>query len=116
MFTHPQNGFTRDGFRFYTEYSLHCQGMATYIMRRDPENRMETTQIARLEWKDADPNYRADPTLICQPETMQHLFNAMWELGFRPTGPQKPDAIIEAKDAHLSDLRKLLFTSFGVKE
>lgn len=117
MFTHPQSGFTRDGFRFYTEYCIERQGMGLYVMRRDPANRVETTQLAKIEWEPlSEYGTYHSPTLVCDPESMQHLFNSMWERGFRPTGPVKQDAIIEAKDEHLQDLRKLLFTTLGVKE
>jgi hypothetical protein len=115
MFAHPQNGYTRDGFRFFAEYDICQQGMALYIARREPRNLIETHQVAHLEWTTPDCGARYSPTLLCAPESMQCLFNALWERGFRPSSPLRPDAIVEAKDAHIEDLRTIIFSQLGVK-
>jgi len=117
MFTHPQSGFTRDGFRFFVEYDICRQGVALYVARRNPHNLVEHTQLANLQWEDHDDgSIFAAPTLVCDPESMQHLFNALWERGFRPSSPLRQDAIIEAKDAHIEDLRTIIFSQLKVKK
>ena len=115
MFAHPQNGFTRDGFRFFMEYDPCLQGMSLYLYRREPYKLCETTQVARLDWYEPEAGSRYSPTLLCDPESMQCLFNALWERGYRPSGNVRPEAIVEAKDAHIEDLRKILFTMLEVK-
>lgn len=115
MFSHPQSGFTRDGYRFFSVYDVSRAGVSIYISRRDPHKLVEHTQIAKLEWEDHEWNEPVAPSFCCDPDSMQHLFNSLWELGFRPPSTVRPDAIIEAKDAHIEDLRTIIFSQLKVK-
>jgi len=115
MFTHPASGYTQDGFRFFSEYDICRQGMSLYVMRRDPENRMETTQIGTIVWNEMEQySQYTSPTLTCAPESMQCLFNSLWERGFRPSSPMSPDEITKAKDSHLEVLRKIVFSQLDI--
>lgn len=118
MFSHPESGFSRDGFRFFVNYDISLQGMSLYISRMDPCKLLVHTQIGTIVWKD-HPEECGDyiaPTLVCAPESMQHMFNALWELGFRPSGAVTPDAITAAKDAHIADLRKVVTTLLQIEK
>jgi hypothetical protein len=114
MFTHPASGYTKDGLRFFSEYDICRQGMSLYVMRRDPENRMETTQIGTIVWNEMEQYSYTVPTLTCDPESIQCLFNSLWERGFRPSSPMSPDEITKAKDKHLEDLRKIVFKQLDI--
>jgi hypothetical protein len=53
---------------------------------------------------------------------LQHLFDALWNAGFRPPKVgnaseiiQVKDDLIEGKDSHLHDLRRLLFKTVGIE-
>jgi len=38
----------------------------------------------------------------------QGLLDALWSAGFRPSGEVRPDALIQTKNEHLADLRKIV--------
>jgi hypothetical protein len=53
---------------------------------------------------------------------LQHLFDALWNAGFRPPKVgnaseiiQVKDDLIEGKDVHLHDLRTVLFKTMGIE-
>jgi hypothetical protein len=49
-------------------------------------------------------------------DDLQHLFNALWEFGFRPPERARKDDILSAKDDHLDDMRKILFNQLSITE
>lgn len=110
----PRHGV---GLAFKVGYNIDQGGSELYISDRQPDG---TVRRAELCWYEVDLGNPRQASLLCRDQEggdpMQHLFNALWGAGFRPPTPMKQDAIIEAKDSHLADLRKLLFNMQGVPE
>lgn len=48
--------------------------------------------------------------------TMQGLMDSLWANGLRPTQMKSSNELIEAKDTHIADLRKLLFKKEGINK
>jgi hypothetical protein len=72
--------------------------------------------MGKLEFVETTPGSESPPTLQVRDsgDDLQHLFDALWEFGFRPPERARKDDILSAKDDHLDDLRKVLFHSLGV--
>ena len=61
-----------------------------------------------IEVKPVDFTGVIEPTLFINDayeETIQHLFNQLWQAGFRPEGLSKHEA--DAQSRHLEDMRKI---------
>lgn len=105
---HPMRG---DGITFRVDYNIEWQATDLYIANRRPNG---LSQIALpIEWVEHNPGDMFQPALRlrdCEgPNSMQHLFNALWDAGFRP--PKEVinvDAVVKAKDDNLADLRRIL--------
>jgi hypothetical protein len=72
--------------------------------------------MGKLEFVETIPGEESPPTLQVNSngDDLQHLFNALWEFGFRPPERARKDDILSAKDDHLDDMRKILFTQMGI--
>lgn len=49
-------------------------------------------------------------------ETVQSLMDQLWRLGLRPTEGHTSGAVVQAKDKHLEDLRKIVFKNLKIGE
>lgn len=76
------------------------------------------TYMGKIEFEELDPRNIPEPTLRVSHhgDGLQHLFNALWEHGFRPPERARKDDILSAKDDHLDDLRKILFDQLSITE
>ena len=79
------------------------------------------TMCARVVWADAKEGDRIPPTISfpdCEGNPMQGLMDALWDSGLRPSSDRVVDnePILDAKDAHIYDLRTLLFHHLGVEK
>lgn len=108
---------------FRVDYDLSCQGVALDIVRRQVQGQVEgPMQRAQIDWVDVFPGEQAPHTLVChdlgsRADQMQYLFDALWARGYRPREfGADPSATLQTKDAHLADLRKLLFNQLGIKD
>jgi hypothetical protein len=116
MFAHPSRGWSEQDFmRIFVHYDFDRQGTAIHIARRKPGQLAEETQIVSVEWKDVAWGEQHSPALVLQPDTLQHLFNALWEQGLRPPIQIKQDAITEAHLQHLEDFRKIIFNQLEIE-
>jgi hypothetical protein len=115
----PFNEPNYTGLIFAAEYSLSAQATQVFIARRklvggEPVG----MERAKLEWEDSDPRNMPEPTIVCRDtedgNQLQHLFNSLWQLGFRPPKHDPSGEVIQAKDQNLDDLRKILFNQLGV--
>ena len=121
---HPFNEHDYPGLIFAAEYSIYTQSTQVYVCRRKYEGgACVGTEYAQMVWKDLDPCNNPEPTIVCRDRDdyngtgqLQFLFDALWELGMRPAGSAPSENLIAVKDAHIADLRTLLFDAIGIKE
>ena len=112
MMWHPV--FRRDewGLQFHLDYNFSCQAVDLRIGKLS----CGKFHTGKLEFVEDNPSEASEPTLQVRDgdDDLQHLFNALWEFGFRPPERARKDDILSAKDDHLDDMRKILFHSLGV--
>jgi hypothetical protein len=110
----PQRGI---GLAFLVGYNMDAGGPELRIANRQPDGSFHRAEI---NWVEVKMGEQTRPTLQCydheESDDLQALFNALWKVGYRPKQAMKQDAVIEAKDSHLADLRKLLFNMQGVPD
>ncbi|MCG8381829.1 MAG: hypothetical protein MJA28_06375 [Gammaproteobacteria bacterium] len=56
-----------------------------------------------------DPGEHVEPVMTVDHDTVQHMMDELWGLGFRPSAGVSSTGQIEAMQAHLDDMRKLVF-------
>jgi hypothetical protein len=123
---HPFNAADYYGLVFMAEYSVCSQASQIWIARREPEppySSSVTTSVARLVWDKVDPgNQWPEATIVCRDRDsyngtnqLQFLFDALWQLGFRPKKSDPSGEVLAAKDQNLSDLRTILFNQLGIQ-
>ena len=109
-FWHPRS--RQNGFGFLTTYNIEWQSTDLYITHRIGD----VVAVGQpIEFAVKDPCERlGPPTLRCRdeegPHQLQHLFNSLWEAGFRPPADCSVDIepIVQAKNENLTDLRKII--------
>ena len=97
--------------------------MMTHELRilEDQAGEPNTTLRAQITWVTVDSANSIPPTLSFNDgenvNPMQDLLNALWDAGYRPSKERvvDNDAIIDAKDKNLGDLRIILFSQLGIK-
>jgi len=104
------------GLAFHLDYNFDWQATDLRIAKTFDGQR----RVGKIEFVETDPSSRSEPTLrVLDGEVgndLQHLFNALWEFGFRPPERARKDDILSAKDDHLDDLRKILFNQLLITE
>lgn len=115
---HPKNcGFGRE-YRFHVCYNLSTQSYELRVVEDIPGG---NSMRAELRWVEVDPRSRIPPTLELHDrdnqEPLQDLFNALWAAGIRPPKEEiNVDAVVQAKDENLDDLRALLYHQLGISK
>lgn len=121
MFWFP-TGFST-GHHFLVHYNIDCQATELYCYKTEYRNGDQNV-YPTVTWGPKEDGSRATPLLrlhdreeVCPPggNPMQNLFDALWACGLRPKMEWKPSDIVNAKEAHIEDLRKLLFKQNGVQ-
>jgi hypothetical protein len=123
---HPFDAPDYRGLIFMAEYSVCSQATQVWIARREyepPYSSGVTTSIARLAWETVEPNDQLPaPTIVCSDREsyngtnqLQFLFDALWQLGFRPKKSDPSGEVLAAKDQNLADLRTILFNQLGIE-
>ncbi|MHC4301961.1 MAG: hypothetical protein ACYS7Y_32260 [Planctomycetota bacterium] len=120
---HPFNDMSYRGLIFTAEYSIGAQALQIYIGRRKfaGGEMLPIIERAKLVWEEIPPCNMPEPTIVCRDnddghEQMQHLFNSLWDLGFRPPKSDPSGEVIAAKDQNLADLRTILFKKLGIED
>ena len=83
-----------------------------YIIREEPMRSGRPAMIATefiLETIQEGEMY--NPLVNFTPEEAAHLMDELWNAGVRPSNGAGSNATLDAKDAHLEDLRRLVFES-----
>jgi hypothetical protein len=112
MLWHPTR--VEPGLSFHLDSNFTCQTADLRIAKTCDGQR----RVGKIEFVETDPANISEPTLQIghSGNDLQHLFNALWEFGFRPPERARKDDILSAKDDHLDDLRKILFNQFSITE
>lgn len=90
------------GFKFHSFYNPCLQIVELYM--RQGDSAPEPIVMARCE-----ENTPIEPLIKLQLVEAQGLFDALWSAGLRPSTKEPVTGIIEAKDEHIKDLRKVAF-------
>ena len=103
-----------NGLAFHLDYNFEWQSTDLRIVERHDG----VTKMGVLTFVEKKEGDRMEPTLRVRDrengDAMQDLFNLLWHAGYRPESRMKQDDILGAKDAHLEDLRTLLFKARGI--
>jgi hypothetical protein len=114
MLWYPQTH--QPGMAFHLMYCIEWQAEELRIMMRERDGSVKMADP--LTFRDHTPGEHNPPAIRMDDREsgrgFQSLFDALWFAGYRPAQPLRQDAIIEAKDSHLADLRKVLFSTLGV--
>ena len=68
----------------------------------------------QLLMKHQDTSVVSDPTVSLPREDMQQIMNELWRIGMRPNNGAGGVAHVEAIEAHLADMRRLVFHNQGI--
>ena len=114
MLWHPYPTQVEHGLSFHLDNNFSCRTVDLRIARTVDGQR----RAGKIEFVETTPGDRSEPTLQIgnSGSDLQHLFNALWEFGFRPPERTRKDDILSAKDDHLDDLRKVLFNQLSITE
>ena len=112
MLWHPIQA--EQGLSFHLDNNFTCHTVDLRIARTSGGRRC----VGKIEFVKTAADSRSEPTLQIgnSGSDLQHLFNALWEFGFRPPERARKDDILSAKDDHLDDLRKVLFNQLSITE
>jgi hypothetical protein len=98
---HPFNQPEYQGHRFVATLQPWTERFELRIARGE--------QVARITYEErGDWGEPISPILSIHADEMQHLFNALWDAGFRPPERARQDDIVSAKNDHLEDLRMVI--------
>lgn len=103
MFCHPREDYTAKGYRFYVDFNFGWGDVNLYMMRQLGPHK----EVGEVIWKPAEDGEIPHSTVHMDADSMQEMFDALYDFGFRPRGTVRPDALVEAKDGHLEDLRQV---------
>lgn len=92
--------------------NLSLMGYEIAIVQRD--RMKERFFVGEIIMKELDPG-SVTPSTVISKESVQCLMDDIWSLGIRPTHSQDQKNIIQAKDCHINDLRKIAFKGLGLK-
>jgi hypothetical protein len=112
MMWHPVRRRDECGFQFHLDSNFSNQSADLRIGKLS----CGVFHTGKLEFVAGEPGEISEPTLQVphHGDELQHLFNALWEFGFRPPERARKDDILSAKDDHLDDMRKILFNQMGI--
>jgi len=66
--------------------------------------------FSAIELKEYESGELYNPGLVADRNTMQSIFDALYEAGYRPTKPRVDET--PARDAHLEDMRRLVEVAY----
>jgi len=113
---HPEK--TEHGLQFRLSYNINWQAAELHVIKNEfvygsPAKRFlaqtEWVDLEDLKGSDADPSFRVKDREGGN-NHFQALFDCLWEQGYRPPSGEdrNKDAIVQAKDSHLDDLRMII--------
>jgi len=95
----------RHGNSFHFEWDLCSQKYDLFFLSHDDKGERVFVSCAFNQYP--TPGTRPPPLVTLEKETAQKLFNALWAAGLRPAAALQQDAVVEAKEANLVDLRRI---------
>lgn len=103
--------------KFQVEYDGYVQGLTLRYVERDHYGNIKVAKP--MEMVDHRSGDRSQPFLVLpdgEESLMQDLMDSLWTCGFRPSKNRHVDEILNSKDQHLDDLRKIAFHSLGISK
>lgn len=100
--------YHRDRDIVHAEYSVIENSFNLYILREEEDKRYQVTNMEVDELPKGSAPYSPQTTL--RREEAQALFDDLWRAGLRPSTKDETPA----KDAHITDLRMILFHTLGM--
>lgn len=112
-FTNKPNGDrVRDRLAIFAHSTEYGRGLNVLICTVDYQDRIVAACSPLVFKGEVEPHAYIPPTLSGPPATefLQAALDAAWKVGLRPTNwhDERPGEI-KAKDAHLQDMRRLVF-------
>jgi len=94
-------------------HNLSLAGYQVLIFNKDINTGQQSSGVVTFE--EIEAGAYTPPTLFLCKEELQFLMEELWALGIRPENSIDVKNIINAKDSHIDDLRKIAFKGLGVK-
>ena len=117
----PPSNWSDFGFKFHACYNPSMMAYELRVIENIPGGPNKTLR-AEVSWVDINegrseilpPTFSFGQRKHGNP--LQELMDSLWDTGIRPSSDRVIDnsPILDAKDAHLSDLRKIVFHELGV--
>jgi hypothetical protein len=99
------------------DYSMCDQALNFYYLENDPFDRNKRQFAEPIRMRCYSPNDRIEPFFQVKDGNegiLQGMFDALWQMGIRPTDLGTINSTLAAKDKHLDDLRKIAFKSLNI--
>lgn len=65
--------------------------------------------MVATEMREVDPRGIADPSMVLDMRSAQHLIDALWDAGLRPTEGSGSAGALAATERHLKDMQTITF-------
>lgn len=99
---------------FYAQSQDYLRSVGILITKDPIRGKRLIAKPVLLEFEEREDNdYIEDPTLRFSKEDAQRLMDELWSIGLRPTEAKYPNGEINRLEAHLSDMRALVFNKGG---
>jgi hypothetical protein len=100
-----------NNFLFFEASRNHMRnGVDIWIAEGNRKQNLVTDMTMRIEpFDDIDMSLIRDPSMVLSLDSAQSLMDALWDAGVKPSGGEGHTAHIRALNAHLDDMRKLVF-------
>lgn len=104
---------------FRAQYQMWTDGIAVMVGERNQSTGKIGWYAKPVKWEmeKLEPNgYVREPTLHLTDQDALNLMNALWGAGVRPSDFKSPNGEINRLEAHLQDMRKLVFSPSAAGE
>ncbi len=101
-------------FKLRTGYELFSDSQSFLLEEnawRGPGDLTPRRIVTNLTIEEVTAGEYVKPSFTLPPESVQELFNQLWQQGYRPKDGTGNGGHVEALKYHLEDMRKLVFAS-----
>lgn len=95
------------------QHNFYADCTEIYIVENRDGKRFIATNVEFAELKEGEQH---NPTLVVHSIASQRLANDLWSAGCRPEQSKQSQGAMEAKSAHLEDMRALAFSKLNVEK
>lgn len=88
------------------------------LFKRGTGDTRDPLQFAQLAWGEENPpdHLTHPPTVEMRPEDAQRLMDDLWHAGLRPTQGKQSEGVTAAQQAHLNDMRAIVFAKLEIEK